>query len=71
MAKLNSFNRERPALWFVEEFCSVKHPNSPSEAVEEYKPRDKDVSSTENILAAACVGFGTEFGKEVGDRLSA
>ena len=40
-------------------------PNSPSEAVEESKLRDKEVSSTENMLAAACVGFGTEIGEEV------
>jgi hypothetical protein len=50
---------------FVTEFWSLKHPNSPSEAVEESKLRDKEVSSTENILAAACLGFGTEIGEEV------
>jgi len=33
--------------------------------VEESKLRDKEVSSTENMLAPACVGFGTEIGKEV------
>jgi hypothetical protein len=65
MAKLISFNRERLALGFEEEFWSLKHPNSPSEAVEESKLRDKEVSSTENMLAAACVGFGTEIGEEV------
>ena len=57
MSKLISFNRERLALGFEEEFWSLKHPNSPSEAVEEYKLRDKEVSSTENKLAAACVGW--------------
>jgi len=65
MAKLSSLNREHLAVAFEEEFWSLKHPNSPSEAVEEYKLRDKEVSSTENILAAACLGFGTEFGEEV------
>ena len=44
---------------------SLKHLNSPSEAVEESKLRDKEVSSTENMFAAACVGFGTEIGEEV------
>jgi len=39
--------------------------SSPSEAVEESKLRDKELSSTENMLAAACVGFGTEIGEEV------
>jgi len=39
--------------------------NSPSEAVEESKLRDKELSSTENMLAVACVGFGTEIGEEV------
>ena len=33
--------------------------------MEESKLRDKEVSSTENMLAPACVGFGTEIGKEV------
>jgi hypothetical protein len=33
--------------------------------VEESKRRDKEVSSTENMLAAVCVGFGTEIGEEV------
>ena len=33
--------------------------------MEESKLRDKEVSSTENKLAAACVGFGTEIGEEV------
>ena len=49
MAKLSSFNRERLAVGFEEEFWSLKHLNSPSEAVEESKLRDKEVSSTENI----------------------
>jgi hypothetical protein len=65
MAKLRSLNRERLAVGFEEEFWSLKHLNSPSEAVEESKLRDKEVSSTENKLAAACVGFGTEIGEEV------
>ena len=65
MAKLRSLNRERLAVVFEEEFWSVKHLNSPSEAVEEFKLRDKEVSCTENMLAAACVGFGTEIGQEV------
>jgi hypothetical protein len=33
--------------------------------VEESKLRDKEVSSTENMLAAACVRFDTEMGEEV------
>jgi hypothetical protein len=33
--------------------------------VEESKLRDKEVSSTENMLAAACLRFGTEIGEEV------
>jgi len=57
MAKLSSFNRERLAVGFEEEFWSLKHPNSPSE---ESKLRDKEVSSTENMLAAAGVGFLTD-----------
>jgi len=67
MAKLISFNRECFALGFEEEFWSLKHPNSPSEAVEESKLRDKEVCSTENtcMMAASCVGFGTEIGEEV------
>ena len=44
---------------------SLKQLNSSSEAVEEYKLRDKEVSSTENKLAAACVRFGSEIGQEV------
>ena len=64
MAKLSSFNREGLAVGFEEKFWSVKHPNYPSEAVEDSEPKDKKVSSTENILAAACVVFGTEIGKE-------
>ena len=58
----SSFNRERLAVGFEEEFWSLKHPNSPSE---ESKLRDKVVSSTENMLAAAGVGFGTKIGEEV------
>ena len=69
MAKLSSFNTEGLAVGFEEEFWSVKHPNSPSEAVEDSKPKDKKVSSTENILAAACVVFGTEIWKEEEGRL--
>jgi hypothetical protein len=65
MAKLSSLNRERLAVGFEEEFWSLKHLNSSSEAVEESMLRDKEVSSTENVLAAACVGFGTEIGEEV------
>jgi hypothetical protein len=33
--------------------------------VDESKLMDKEVSSTENMLAAACLGFGTEIGEEV------
>jgi len=62
MAKLSSFNRERLAVGFEEEFWSLKHPNSPSE---ESKLRGKGVSSTENMLAAAGVGFGTQIGEKV------
>jgi len=62
MAKLSSFNRERLAVGFEEEFWSLKHPNSPSE---ESKLRDKEVFSTENMLAAASVGLRTEIGEEV------
>jgi len=65
MAKLSSLNREHFAVAFKEEFWSLKHLHSPSEAVEKSKLRDKEVSFTENMLAAACVGFGTEIGKEV------
>ena len=65
MAKLSSFNTECLVVGFEEQFWSLKHMNSPSEAVEESKLRDKGVSSTENMLAAACVGFGTEIGREV------
>jgi len=61
MAKLCFFNREHLAVGFGEEVWSLKHPNSSSE---EPKLRDK-VSSTENMLTAACVGFGTEIGEEV------
>jgi hypothetical protein len=43
----------------------MKHPNSPSEAVEESKLREKQVSFTENMMAAAaCVGFDTEIEEE-------
>ena len=62
MAKLSSLNRECIAVGFEEEFWSLKHLNSPSE---ESKLRDTEVSSTENMLAAACVGFRTEIGVEV------
>jgi hypothetical protein len=65
MAKLSFFNRERLALGFEVEFWSLKRPNSPSEAVEESKQMDKEVSSTENMLAVACVEFGTEIGEEM------
>ena len=50
------------AVGFEEEFWSLKHLNSPSE---ESKLRGKEVSSTENMLAAAGVGFGTQIGEEV------
>jgi hypothetical protein len=40
----------------------VKPLNSPSEAS---KLKEKEVSFTGNMLAAACVGFGTEMGEEV------
>ena len=40
----------------------ILHPNSPSE---ESKLRDKEVSSTESMLAATAVGFGTQIGEEV------
>jgi hypothetical protein len=33
--------------------------------VDESKLRDKEVSSTENMLAAVCLEFGTEIGEEV------
>ena len=33
--------------------------------MEESKLRDKELPSTENMLTAACVGFGTEIGEEV------
>ena len=33
--------------------------------MEESKLRDKEVSSAESMLAAACVRFGTEIGGEV------
>ena len=57
MEKLISFNRECIDLDFEEEFWSLKHLNSPSDAS---KMREKEVYSTENMLAAASVGFGTE-----------
>jgi hypothetical protein len=50
MAKLSSFNREHLAVGFEEELWSLKHPNSPSESVEESKLREKEVSFTENML---------------------
>jgi hypothetical protein len=62
VAKLSSFNRECLAPGFEEEFWSLKHLNSPSEAS---KLREKEMSSTENMLAAACVGFGTQIGEDV------
>ena len=65
MVKFSSLNIERLAVGFEEEFWSLKHLNSPSEAVEESKLRDKEVSSAENMLAAAFVGFGTEIVEEV------
>jgi len=61
----SSFNTECLVVGFEEEFWSLKHTNSPSEAVEESQLRDKKVPFTENMLAAACVGFGTEIGEEV------
>ena len=57
MAKLSSFNRERLAVGVEEEFWSLKYPNSQSE---ESKLRDKEVSSTENMLATAGLGFGAQ-----------
>jgi len=65
MAKLRSFNTECLVVGFEEELLSLKHTNYPSQAVEESKLRDKEVSSKENMLTAACVGFGTEIGDEV------
>jgi hypothetical protein len=62
MAKLSSFNRECLALGFEEEFWSLKHLNSPLEAS---KLREKVSSSTENMLAAVCIGFGTESGTTI------
>ena len=40
-------------------------PEYPIRSMEESKLRDKEVSSTENMLAAAYAGFGTEIGDEV------
>jgi len=57
MAKLSSFNRKCLALGFEEEFWSLKHLYSPSEAS---KLKERVVCSTENMLAAAGVGFDTE-----------
>ena len=57
MAKLNSFNRECLTLGFEEEFWSLKHLYSSSEAS---KLKEKEVSSTQNTLAAVGVSFGTE-----------
>ena len=62
MTKLSSFNRECLALGFEEVFWSLKHQYSPLEAS---KLREKEVSSTENMLAPAGVGFGTETWEEV------
>jgi hypothetical protein len=59
---LSSFNRDFLALGFEEEFWSLKHLNSPSEAS---KLKEQEVSSTENMLDAASVGFDTEIGEEV------
>ena len=56
MAILSSFNRECLGLEIEEKLWSLKHLNSPSEAS---KLRE-EVSSTENMLAAAGIGFGTE-----------
>ena len=52
MAKLSSFDRECLALGFEEEFWSLKHLYSPSEA--------SKLSSTVNMLAPAGVGFGRD-----------
>ena len=57
MTKLSSSNRECLALGFEEELWSLKHPYSPSETS---KLKEKEVSSTENMLAPAGVVFGTE-----------
>ena len=57
MAILSSFNRECLGLEIEEKLWSLKHLNSPSEAS---KLREEVVSSTENMLAAAGIGFGTE-----------
>ena len=57
MAILISFNRECLTVDFEEEFWSLKHLNFPSEAS---NLREEEVSSTENMLAAAGIGFGTE-----------
>jgi superfamily II helicase len=46
----------------VEEFWSLKHLNSPTEAS---KLKENEASSTEKMLAAACVGSVTEIGEEV------
>ena len=56
MARLSSLDRECLALGFEEEFWSMKHLYSPSDAS---KLREKEVSSVENRLATAGVGFGT------------
>jgi len=62
MAKLSSSNTECLALGFEEEFWSLKHLNSPSEAS---KLWEKEMPSTANMLGAAGVGFGIDIGKEV------
>jgi len=62
MAKLSSFKSELLALGFQEEFLSLKHLYSQSEAS---KLREMEVSSTVKKLATAGVGFGTGIGEEV------
>ena len=57
MVKLSSFHRECLAVGFEAEFWSLKHLNSPSEAS---KLREKEVYSTENMLADAGLGFGVQ-----------
>ena len=57
MAKSNSFDREFLSLGFEEELWSLKHLYFPPEAS---KLREKEVSSTDNMLAAVGVSFGTE-----------
>jgi len=57
MAKLRSFDRECLALGFKEGLWSLKQLYFPPEAS---KLREKEVSSTDNMLAAVGVHFGTE-----------